>query len=169
MKLHIMKGDITKIKCDAIVNAANSILLGGGGVDGAIHKAAGMGLLWECMKLGGCKTGQAKVTLGYKLPCDYIIHTVGPKWKGGKKGEKELLESCYEESIKIAIEKCCKTIAFPLISTGVYGYPIEKALEIAVNTIQSAEEPYQMMAYLVIFEEKIFNLCEEKYGKLIVG
>lgn len=164
MKLQIIKGDITKIECDAVVNAANTTLLGGGGVDGAIHKAAGVGLLGECIKLGGCKTGKAKVTAGYKLPCKYVIHTVGPKWKGGRKGEKELLESCYREAVKIAIEKECKTIAFPLISAGVYGYPVEKALEIAVDTLCSAAESYSMKGYLVIFEDKVFDLCKAMYG-----
>ena len=161
MNLKVVKGDITKIECDAIVNAANSTLLGGGGVDGAIHKAAGLGLLKECIKLGGCKTGEAKVTQAYKLPCKYVIHTVGPKWKGGTKGEKELLESCYKKSIKIAIEKKCETIAFPLISAGVYGYPIEEAVKIAAETIRSMETPYPMNAYLVIFEEKIYDTYKD--------
>ena len=152
MPRQIVKGDITKISCDAIVNAANSTLLGGGGVDGAIHKAAGKGLLLECMKLGGCKTGKAKITGGHKLPCKYIIHTVGPKWKGGQKGEKELLESCYLESLRLAKAYGCESVAFPLISTGVYGYPKEQAMEVAINTIDAFLTENDMLVYVVIFE-----------------
>ena len=133
-KIEIARGDITKLEVDAIVNAANTTLLGGGGVDGAIHRAAGRELLAECLALLGCEPGEAKITRGYRLPARFVIHTVGPIWRGGKHGEPETLANCYQNSLQLAVENGIKTIAFPAISCGAYGYPIQAAARIAMNT-----------------------------------
>lgn len=151
----ITSGDITKVKADAIVNAANTSLLGGGGVDGAIHRAAGPELLMECRELHGCKTGQAKITKGYRLPARYVIHTPGPVWNGGSKNEEALLKSCYESCLSLAVKHGCKTVAFPSISTGIYRFPLEKASVIAVGVILDYCEKYpELEIQMVCFDER---------------
>ena len=169
MPFEIVRNDITKMKVDAIVNAANNSLLGGGGVDGAIHRAAGPELLAECRTLHGCETGKAKITKGYRLPAKYVIHTPGPVWHGGGYGEPELLASCYRSCLELASQNGCETVDFPSISTGVYHFPLEKAAEIAIGTIAAylREHPEIRRVRMVCFDERTkayYDRALEKLG-----
>jgi O-acetyl-ADP-ribose deacetylase (regulator of RNase III) len=163
--IEIARGDITKQEVDAIVNAANTTLLGGGGVDGAIHRAAGPELLAECRTLGGCKAGEAKITRGYRLPARFVIHTVGPIWRGGTHGEPETLANCYQNSLQVAVENGIKTIAFPAISCGAYGYPLQEAAQIALKTVREflATTGQVDKVIFVVWDEHVY----EAYRKLL--
>jgi O-acetyl-ADP-ribose deacetylase (regulator of RNase III) len=166
VRVEAWRGDITTLEIDAIVNAANSSLLGGGGVDGAIHRAAGPGLVADCRLLGGCRTGDAKVTAGHGLPARWIVHTVGPVWRGGDNGEAELLERCYRRSLEVAAAAGARAIAFPAISTGVYGFPADRAASIAVAAVSSKAAAEWERIVLVAFSTEQLRLYEERIAAL---
>lgn len=170
-RMDIFKGDITKLAVDAIVNAANSSLLGGGGVDGAIHQAAGPGLLDECRLLGGCATGAAKITRGHRLPAKHVIHTVGPVWRGGARGEPALLAACYRSSLTLAVEHGIRTIAFPAISCGVYDYPIAEATAVAVRETRDflATHDLPEKVTFVGFDDEVFDAYADAFARLGVS
>jgi O-acetyl-ADP-ribose deacetylase len=167
-RIEIVRGDITKLQVDAIVNAANTTLLGGGGVDGAIHQAAGSKLLEECKMLNGCKTGEAKITKGYNLPAKFVIHTVGPIWNGGNYKEDELLANCYRNSLSLAVDNKIKTIAFPAISTGVYRFPLERATRIAIAEVKKFLKRNESMEKVnfVCFDEETLNVYKKIFNFL---
>lgn len=166
MQIIVVRGDITQMDVDVIVNAANCTLLGGGGVDGAIHRAAGKELLEECRTLGGCETGEAKITRGYRLPASWVIHTPGPRWRGGTCDESRLLENSYRNSLFLAEEKECQTIAFPSISTGVYRFPLELAAPIAIRAIRDFPAHFLQKAFLVCFDETTFQVYSSAMKKV---
>lgn len=163
MPLKIIRQDITKIKCDAIVNPTNRHMWPGGGADAAIHEAAGPELFVYCQKLGGVSVGEAKITPAFKLPCKYVIHTAGPEWEGGLSGERVLLRSCYKESMKLAIEHRCKTVAFPLIASGLYGYPKDKVLKEATDVLSKFLKHYEMDVYIVVYDKTAYSISRELY------